>query len=357
MVAAELRRPVAEPAIGALPVSPYDPAWKEIIARNPMVPRSLGAAAADDGGDGGDPAPSPSPDPSPSPAPSPSPSPDPAPNPTPNPAPTPPPKSGHFSDTIQDQQLREFAARFTTPAELAKTGLEFRQKLSNAIVKPGKGAKPEDIQAYHKALGVPDKPEDYQVTLPENLPEELKPTTDAQKAGQAQFLKAMHAVGATPDVVNATLGFYYTTLAQGKAQMEQQAKEKREEAEAELAQEWGEDFTGNINVAKRAQQSFGDARVDEFLDQKMVDGVKLGDHPMMLRLWSQVGRRTSEDGIHMGLDPQKTQSVEQELDGIMTKNPPGTPGYNDPAIQRRVAELNAQLYGDSPIVGSSGRSA
>ncbi|CAB4163544.1 hypothetical protein UFOVP813_30 [uncultured Caudovirales phage] len=47
-----------------------------------------------------------------------------------------------------------------------------RAKTEGMVKVPGVDAKPEEIAAYHKALGVPDKPEDYAYTLPEGIKEE-----------------------------------------------------------------------------------------------------------------------------------------------------------------------------------------
>lgn len=44
-----------------------------------------------------------------------------------------------------------------------------RAKTEGMVRVPGADARPEDIAAFHKALGVPEKPEDYTYALPEGL--------------------------------------------------------------------------------------------------------------------------------------------------------------------------------------------
>jgi len=53
--------------------------------------------------------------------------------------------------------------------DLAKNYREAEKSIRNGgkLTVPGEGAKPEEIAAYHKAIGVPDTPEGYEFTQPE----------------------------------------------------------------------------------------------------------------------------------------------------------------------------------------------
>ena len=60
-----------------------------------------------------------------------------------------------WRDLIEDEKLQKHAERFTSVDALVQANLEARQKLSKAVVPPGKDAAEEDITAYREAVGVP----------------------------------------------------------------------------------------------------------------------------------------------------------------------------------------------------------
>src|SRR3990167_5354807 len=98
--------------------------------------------------------------------------------------------------------------RIADPAGMYGMYREAETKLTSVglIKVPGKDAKPEEVAEFHKALGVPEKPEDYFKNIKlENgavIGEADKPIADA-------FAAAVHKSGATPQVVNAALNWYF----------------------------------------------------------------------------------------------------------------------------------------------------
>ena len=63
----------------------------------------------------------------------------------------------------------EFVKTFTKPGDFVKTALEIKTerdtlnaKLASAIFKPSDKATPEEITAFHKSLGVPEKADEYE---------------------------------------------------------------------------------------------------------------------------------------------------------------------------------------------------
>jgi hypothetical protein len=66
------------------------------------------------------------------------------------------------------------AKGFKTVDDLAKSYREAEHAIRNGgkFNVPGDDAKPEEVAAYHKAIGVPEKAEDYTITLPEGVKED-----------------------------------------------------------------------------------------------------------------------------------------------------------------------------------------
>jgi len=89
----------------------------------------------------------------------------------------------------------------------------------------------------------------------------------------------------------------------------------------------------------------------------MVNGQKLGDHPVMVRMLGNIGRRMGEGEFIGAVGADQRSSLQTELNSIMAATPPGTAGYAKPEVQKRVFEINEALYGNEGIVGQGGRSA
>src|SRR5690606_22717197 len=98
--------------------------------------------------------------------------------------------------TISEPGLRRVAEKFTSPAEVVKSYAALQSRLGRSVVKPGPDAAPEEVAAYRRQLGVPERPEQYEVRLPETLPAALR-DDPAGAALQQGFLKAMHEAGAS----------------------------------------------------------------------------------------------------------------------------------------------------------------
>ncbi len=270
----------------------------------------------------------------------------------PEPAPAPEPAS--WREGITDDKERKFAETFTSPADAVKAALAFRQKLSNAVVRPGKSADAEDIKAFHKALGVPEAPEGYAITLPETLPGGME-MDEAAEAWLGEYRTAMHGAGAPPQAVQAGLDVYFKLLGEGLEARERTATETRETTEAELTREWGNGFKANAEVARRAADAFGGERFKTFLETARVDGVQLGDHPEFLRAFAAVGRRTAEDGLHGGMSDDQVANAQVRIDELTRLQTDDPARYTSKTVQDELNVLYEWLHGSGGVVGTEGR--
>lgn len=208
---------------------------------------------------------------------------------------------------IEDEKLSKFAEKFTDPKDALKTAFEFRQKLSNAVVLPGKNASEEDIKEFHKRLGVPDSPDGYKIDYPEDesLKEEL-----------SMIVERMHAKGATPEAVQAAVEARKESVEKGQEAYLESLEQSRIQAEEALKKDWGNDYDKNAKYAQRGAVQFGGDEFKEFLEKAEVDGVPLGNHPQFLKVFSAIGRKMGEGGLHMALDEDEKQSMSSEIDTL-----------------------------------------
>ena len=238
-----------------------------------------------------------------------------------------------WRESIEDPQLRRFASRYTGPADLAKSALDFRQKLSSIVGVPGDGAGTQERESYRKAVGIPESPGGYDVALPDGV--------DLDAEGQdrvERFLGAVHSAEATSKMVRAALDWYFTEAADFVAADERKTKAEADALMATLRKEWGADYDANLEIAKRAADSFAGTDILVRLERETGDA-------KLIKMFAEICRRMGEDSIGPSLGDDRRQTLEEERDSLMK-----TPDYwRNEATQRRVREISVRLHGTRPV--------
>lgn len=246
---------------------------------------------------------------------------------------------------ITDPEHKEFATRLATPADAVKVALDLRKANSAMIKVPGKDATPEDRAKFNKAIGVPETAEGYKFELG-------REATDADKAIQGKIAAAAFEHGVPAQALAGITKVVAELATAAKAEENRVAVEARAASEAALRREWGADYEANKTLAGRAVQAFGEVKshpeVVEFFEKTLVNGQKLGDHPVMVRMLGNIGRRMGEGEFIGAVGSDQRASLQTELQQLMHDNPPGTEKYKAPAVQKRIGEINQSLYGNEP---------
>jgi hypothetical protein len=212
-------------------------------------------------------------------------------------APTPAPaaEAADWRGAIADSKLRAFADRMGSPADAVKMAFDLRRKLSRAVIPPGEGAGAEEVRDFHRKLGAPDTAEGYDYTRPD-LPDHLRPD-EAGAAREKDFLDHALRLGITKDQARGILDWHYRSAVDQSADLTRRLDEGRAQSEAELRREWGADYEANLAAAHRAVTEFGGQDTLDFFGNRTVDGVRLADHPRLVRTFAEAGRRLGEDSL------------------------------------------------------------
>jgi len=236
---------------------------------------------------------------------------------------TDPPKyKDQFSDDLKGNK---FFDQFPTISDLGRKTLELDGIAANSIQIPGDDATDEDRNAFnekaYKLLGKPEKPEGYDIgdlKLPEGVP-----FTDTQKGELQSFFHKNHYTQAQ---VNSALELYNNQQTTIDAFM---AKTNNDSVDA-IKKEWGDQYKGNAEKAFRAVEKFGGEEAKSFFEETVIDGLKLGNHPTMLRMLLAVGNGISED-VAGDIQGGKTPPTDFKKDGFgNTKFEfPNSPGMYD----------------------------
>jgi hypothetical protein len=216
---------------------------------------------------------------------------------------------------------------------------------SGGLIKvPGKDAKPEEIAAYHKALNVPEKPEDYfkdiKLSNGAEIGEADKPLVDG-------FAERVHKAGATPQFVNAALDWYYDMQETQAAAQDQADDDFRIEAQRALKEEWGPAYTRYRTAieslfvsAPGGPNAENDGSLySRLLGGRTADGKIIGNDPDIIKWLSGVAREVNPAATVVEDVSGGAKTIEAELNEIRALRKTDKRKYFSDAVQKREAEL------------------
>ena len=201
------------------------------------------------------------------------------------------PKELNFKDLIPENFREEKALdNFNNMEDFVKSYLH-AQKLVGAdkIPVPNKHATEEDWNEVFKRLGAPSDPNDYKYDLKDQEMDQ----------GQVQeFNKTAHRLGLLPKQAEGLIKFYNEMNVNNAASQEEAAAQAQLNVEAELKKEFGPQYNKRLDQAKRlAVNSLG----QDFLENTYLkDGSRLGDNLNVIKAFSDLADKLSEDPIIQG---------------------------------------------------------
>jgi hypothetical protein len=215
----------------------------------------------------------------------------------------------NFKDLIPEGFKEEKALdNFNNMEDFVKSYLH-AQKLVGAdkIPVPNKHATEEDWNEVFKKLGAPESPEDYKYDLKD---QEL----DSQQV--SEFNKAAHKLGLLPKQAEGLIKFYNEMNGNIASSQEETAAQAQLQTETELKKEYGPQFAKRLDQAKKlAVNSLG----SDFLENTYLkDGSRLGDNIKVIKAFSDLADKLSEDEIIKGdgSDYMTAKDIEKEINEL-----------------------------------------
>ena len=160
---------------------------------------------------------------------------------------------------------------------------------ADKIPVPNKHATEEDWNEVFKRLGAPEKPEDYKYDFKDQ-------EMDSQQV--SEFNKTAHKLGLLPKQAEGLIKYYNEMNGNKAASEEDAAAQGQLATETELKKEFGPQFAKRLDQAKKlAVNSLG----SDFLENTFLkDGSRLGDNLSVIKAFSQLADKLSEDEIIKG---------------------------------------------------------
>jgi hypothetical protein len=173
---------------------------------------------------------------------------------------------------------------------------------SQAPKKPGADASPEDQAKYYadlrKFTGAPEKPEDYGLKAPDNLPEGVE--WNAELAGKAVGIA--HKYGVPPEALHELINLNNENISSIVAKSESAQKEQVDAMVAELNAEWKDNAKDNWQRANRGAIALG---VD-------LEASGLGNNPHFIRAALRFDEMIGDDKGLISSDSQATYKEQME---------------------------------------------
>lgn len=202
-----------------------------------------------------------------------------------------------------------------------------------------------DWDGVYEFLGRPESAEEYNISLPDELPDQVK--SQFNDEALSSFKQEAHKLGLNSQQVSSLVAWQAGNMGtQYEALNEMQGKSV-DDGERALKEEWGRAYDQNIDFAKKAFSEFG----GDALAAKM-ESSGLGNDPDVLKAFANIAKSTMADkdlagpstSAKMALTPEEAKT---EAATIMSH-----PAYLDrkhpehTGLVKKVQGLFTQAYGE-----------
>ena len=200
-------------------------------------------------------------------------------------------KEVNFKDLIPENFREEKSLEnFNNMEDFVKSYLHAQKMVgADKIPVPNKHSTDEDWNEVFKRLGAPSDPNDYKYDFKDQ---------EMDQGKVQEFNKTAHRLGLLPKQAQGLIKFYNEMNINNEASQEEAAAQAQMNVEAELKKEFGPQFNKRLDQAKRlAVNSLG----QDFLENTYLkDGSRLGDNLNVIKAFSDLADKLSEDPIIQG---------------------------------------------------------
>jgi len=193
-----------------------------------------------------------------------------------------------FLESLPEEIRNEPSLRtFTDPGTLAKSYVSAQRMIgADKVSIPSSSATADDWREVYTRLGAPTEANQYE--LGKDIPLEDSYVNSFREHALNAGLNGQQA--------NVMMDFVKSAVTNMNDNFSQGAEEAQYAAEQELRQEYGQAFEQRLEVAQlAANQLLGGTEI--FDEIKLADGRMLGDHPDIIRMFSNLATQIGEDNI------------------------------------------------------------
>jgi hypothetical protein len=249
-------------------------------------------------------------------------------------------------EKVYKKELKQLE-RYVDPTAIAAKTRELEARFSRGgLVKvPGKDAKEEEVAEFRKALGIPEKAEDYTKDI---QLENGAVIGDIDKPVVDYFAEQAHKDGMTPQAFNGLLNAYYAREEEQAAALDEADDQFKNESIQELKEEYGaayRRYTNSVGSLFATAPGGLDLQSENSLyarlmGGRMADGKIIGNDPDMVRFLVSLSREVNPIATVTEGGDQSGKSVDAELKEIAKFRRENKREYfKDEQMQAREREL------------------
>ena len=234
-----------------------------------------------------------------------------------------------FLDSISTEHRNENIGKFKSANDLAKSYNELSKKLGQKNpLPPTATSTAEEREAWFKLVGRPDKIEDYDF----DIDEDVKPYLD-QEYFNAVKKRAFEDLGLTKKQFEDIVKIRFDEHRSAEEFTRKQILAKTESTKIALQKEWGEDYEPYI-------KEIGDIAKENNVYEVLSQTGLLNDESFLKFMHSCAGNM-NEGGTPSKMD---TANMQTQLDAITSSDAYKNTGHKDhKETMKRVFELNGKI--------------
>ena len=194
-----------------------------------------------------------------------------------------------WKDSISEEYRKDpNIEKFTEADALAKSYINAVKMIGqDKIVIPTKNSTQETWEEAYTKLGRPESPDKYNFDVKSDV-------VNMDEGAIKSFAEQSHKLGLNNKQAEGILDFYKNNMEGNAQQAKIDTETAQSQSEQELRQEWGRDFDGKVKQAG----ALAKANINpEVLDMTLSNGIRLGDHPEIIKGFAKIADMMSEDKI------------------------------------------------------------
>ena len=205
-----------------------------------------------------------------------------------------------WKDSISEEyRVDPNIEKFTEIDALAKSYINATKMIGqDKVVIPNNNSTEEHWDEVYSKLGRPDSADKYSLDAKSEI-------VNLDENAIKSFAENAHQLGLNNKQAQGILEFYKNNMEGNAQQSKIDTETAQVQAEQELRQEWGRDFEGKVKQAG----ALAKANINpEILDMTLSNGVRLGDHPEIIKGFAKIANMMSEDKI-LATESENTDTV------------------------------------------------
>ena len=178
--------------------------------------------------------------------------------------------------------------KFTEIDALAKSYINATKMIGqDKVVIPTNNSTEEHWDEVYAKLGRPESADKYSLDAKSEV-------VNLDETAIKSFAEQSHKLGLNNKQAQGILEFYKNNMEGTAQQSKIDTETAQAQAEQQLRQEWGRDFEGKVKQAG----ALAKANINpEILDMTLSNGIRLGDHPEIIKGFAKIAGMMSEDKI------------------------------------------------------------